>query len=138
MTQAQDPFSRAVNHLIQHYLPRDSHVPLYASLSPLITQLCFKVMRQEIRKKLMRNTQDKDFVVNTLNKRNMIIQGFLYLEALETVAFLALSLSNRYFLINAAYTCAHVAWTAYSFRHEGNFAPDTYRSMDGPLPFYKE
>jgi hypothetical protein len=135
MPQVQDPISRAVNHFIVQYLPRNSHMPLYTSLIPLTLQICCRVMRQELRKKL-NNSMSNQFVVNGLNKRNMAIRGFLCLEALEAIAFLGLSFSNRYFLINAFYTLGHCAWTAYSFRQErleavgyGHY----YLSMDGNI-----
>ncbi len=135
MLQVQDPISRAVNHLIGQYLPRNSHMPLYTSLIPLTLQICCRVMRQEIRKKL-NHSRSNQFVVDKLNKRNTAIRGFLCLEALETIAFLGLSLSNRYFLINAFYTLGHCAWTAYSFsqeREENSEFLDRYYSMDGVI-----
>jgi len=133
--QVQDPISQAVNHLIVQYLPRNSHMPLYTSLIPLTLQICCRVMRQELRKKL-NNSRSHQFVIDKLNKRNIAIRGFLCLEALETIAFLGLSLSNRYFLINACYTLGHCAWTAYSFRQEreeNSEILDRYYSMDGVI-----
>jgi hypothetical protein len=134
MPQAQDPISRAVNHFIVQYLPHNSHIPLYASLIPLTLQVCCRVMRQEIRKKII-NSRSNQFVVEALNKRDKIIKGFLFLEALETIAFLGLSLSNRWFLIDAFYTLGHCAWTALSFRDEDKLTPDSYYTMDGPISF---
>lgn len=136
MPQVQDPISRAVNHLIVQYLPRNSHMPLYTSLIPLALQICCRVMRQEIQKKL-NNSRSHQFVIEGLDKRNMAIRGFLCLEALETIAFLVLSLSNRYFFINAFYTLSHCAWTAYSFRQEKDedveHGSHYYFSMDGVI-----
>ena len=136
MPQVQDPISQAVNHLIGQYLPRNSHMPLYASLIPLTLQICCRVMRQELRKKL-NNSRSHQFVIDKLNKRNIAIRGFLCLEALETIAFLGLSLSNRYFLINAFYTLGHCVWTAYSFGQERGehveYGSHYYSSMDGVI-----
>lgn len=132
---SQDPISRAVNHLIFQYLPRNSHMPLYTSLIPLTLQICCRVMRQETRKKL-NNSRSHQFVIAGLDKRNRAIRCFLCLEALEAIAFLGLSFSNRYFLINAFYTLGHCAWTAYSFRQEreeNSEVLDRYYSMDGVI-----
>lgn len=132
---SQDPISRATNHFIVQYLPRNSHMPLYTSLIPLTLQICCRVMRQELRKKL-NNSRSHQFVIAGLDKRNRSIRGFLCLEALETIAFLGLSFSNRYFLINAFYTLGYCAWTAYSFRQE-RLSPlgrgHYYVSMDGNI-----
>ncbi|MBS0648584.1 MAG: hypothetical protein JSS10_05085 [Verrucomicrobia bacterium] len=128
MTQAQDPISRVLNAFMEQHAPR------YACSIPFATQIVFKVARQKLYEK-MRDHPLPNFIKNSLDLRHKIILGFQGLQAIETVIFLKLSLSNRWFLLPACYTLGHFVWTAYSYSRERQIAPNQYQTMDGLLNY---
>lgn len=134
MTQAQDPIGRAIKTFMDHYVPREAHMPVYLCSIPFATQIVFKVARQKFYEK-MRDNPRPNFIKSSLALRHKIIVGFQCLQAIEAVIFLKLSLSNRWFLLPACYTLGHFAWTAYSYTRERQYLPDKYLTMEGLLDY---
>lgn len=131
MTQANSIY-RAINTFMDQHLPQEAHIPFYAILIPTTLEVCFRVIRRTIYKKMEKNDDDLPEINKWLDRRKKIIVGFIGLELVQTVAFLKFSLSNRWFLFPACYTFSYFAWTVYCYKQEGQSSA-IYKTMDGDV-----